>query len=71
MKNGKSIIDKKYEINIRKKCDIIKSSLDECMKNSYSDEFVCKFDILNFTYCIQEFTKKFQRKHPNWKNSYI
>ena len=71
MKNGKSIIDKKYEINIRKKCDIIRNSLDECMNNSYNDEFVCKFNILNFTNCIQEFTQNFQRKHPNWKNNYI
>lgn len=69
--NRKSIIDKKYEVNIRKKCDIIRTLLDECMKDSYNDDFVCKFHISNFSNCIQEFTEKFQMKHPNWKNNYI
>ena len=57
-----------YDKEIANKCDKIKKKLEECLDDSFNDEFVCKNYIHDFKKCIDTFDSEFRRKYkiPNY-----
>ena len=54
---------KKYDSQIRNKCDYIKHKLELCLLNNFNDEFSCKDLMMDFKNCTEEFTKDFKKKY--------
>lgn len=60
-------IQKKYDVEIRKKCKNPRLNLIECLNNSFNDTFVCENYINDFKVCTLNFDKTFRKKF-NIKN---
>ena len=63
MVNYLKSLSKKYDSEIRKKCDKIKTELDNCLFDNFNDEFVCNNIIKSFKECIYIFDKSFREKY--------
>ena len=61
-KINKNIV-KKFNYQIRKKCDYKKQELELCLILNFNDEFSCKDLIEDFKSCTEEFTKEFRKKY--------
>ena len=53
------LLQKQYDVKIRKQCDHFNDEMEKCLKNNFDDHFVCKPILDSFECCIQDFNSKF------------
>ena len=66
MSNYFKVLSQEYDREIRNKCENKKCELEKCFKESFNDNFLCEIHIKNFQDCIQDFNKKFRKKHNKY-----
>ena len=62
MVNYLKSLHNKYDSEIRKSCQEKKRILEECMKNSFNDSFICEHEIISFQKCVADFDISFRKK---------
>lgn len=62
MVNYLKTLNNKYNCEIRKSCQEKKQILEDCMKNSFNDSFICENEIISFQKCIADFDISFRKK---------
>jgi hypothetical protein len=54
---------RKYDKDIRLKCEKKRLLLIKCLTNSFNDYFICSQYINDFETCVNEFDKSFKSKY--------
>ena len=53
------LLQKRYDKEIRKSCNVYKEQLENCLNEHFEDQFVCKPYLDSFETCIEHFNSKF------------
>lgn len=56
------ILQKKYDMQVRKKCNESKYLVESCLQEHFDDQYVCKPYIEIFEKCVTDFTVKFKKE---------
>tara|TARA_B100000424_G_C22763686_1_gene411734 strand:+ start:98 stop:301 length:204 start_codon:yes stop_codon:yes gene_type:complete len=56
------LLQKNYDIQVRKECNKSKYLLESCFQEHFEDQYVCKPYMEAFEKCIEEFTLKFKKE---------
>ena len=59
------LLQKSYDKEIRKSCDIYKQQVEKCLIEHFDDQYVCKPYLESFELCIEKFNSKFLKNQRN------
>ena len=64
--NFKSL-QKKYDKEIKNKCDKYKIMLEECLQQNFIQHKLCQMEHYHFKSCVHHFNNQWLNKYKNYK----
>lgn len=60
------LLQKKYDKEIRNKCDKYKIMLVECLQQNFNQHKLCQLEQYHFKSCVHHFNEQWSKKYRNY-----